>query len=388
MGRLTDAMLTTDPAQRLRLVQSWLALLFTASGAVTMNYFVEVGLAAREPVLTWTLFTLGGAVVLFAMVRSGWSHKLSDPALTLPQIVFSLGALGAAYAIAGEGRGAVFPAVMVTLMFGIFRLRAMQMAAICLLAVALLAASMAWSVARDPTVYRAEVEWGHLFMVATMMPAVAALAWRLSAMQRRLREQRQELTLALTQLGELATCDELTGLPNRRFMQEQMARHLERATRTGREFCLVLLDVDHFKSVNDRFGHAMGDTVLATLAREMISVMREADELGRWGGEEFVVLMPDSNADEAAVGVERLRRRVHSTSIVCQGDALTVTVSAGIAQSHAGESIAQTLERADQALYSAKSSGRNCAVVAGPTSVAAPPPGESPEATGTSAPRQ
>ncbi len=246
------------------------------------------------------------------MVRSGWSHKLSDPALTLPQIAFSLGALAAAYAIAGEGRGAVFPAVMVTLMFGIFRLRAMQMAAICLLAVALLAASMAWSVARDPSVYRAEVEWGHLFMVATMMPAVAALAWRLSAMQRRLHEQRQELTLALTQLGELATCDELTGLPNRRFMQEQMARHLERATRTGREFCLVLLDVDHFKSVNDRFGHAMGDTVLATLAREMKSVMRGADELGRWGGEEFVVLMPDSNADEAAVGVERLRRRVHS----------------------------------------------------------------------------
>lgn len=361
---LADRLLTTDPVQRLRLGQAGLAMLLMAAGVVAMHYFVLVGSAPAGPVWTWTVVSLGGMVIFFVLIRTGWSRRLADPSMTLPQMLYAIASGVAAYMLVGEGRGGVFPIVMVIIAFGLFQLRPREVSAVGLFAVGLFGCAMALMAWLRPAVYAPRVELGHFLMIATMMPAMSVLAARFSRLRERLRRQKADLAHAVARIQELATRDELTGLVNRRHMQELMEQEHRRCVRSGHTFCLAVLDVDHFKDVNDRHGHAGGDEVLRTLAREMQSALRMSDVLSRWGGEEFVVMLSDSRAALARGGVERLRERVLGLRFEIDGRPLAVTVSAGLAEHHAGETTAQTLERADRALYEAKAQGRNRVVLA------------------------
>ncbi|MES2127856.1 MAG: CHASE domain-containing protein [Pseudomonadota bacterium] len=160
----------------------------------------------------------------------------------------------------------------------------------------------------------------------------------------------------------LATTDFLTGLPNRREFMARLDDELARIERSVDDDAAVLmLDLDHFKTVNDRFGHAMGDAVLRHLAGLMRMNQRKIDTLGRVGGEEFAVLLPGADAAAAGAYAERLRQRVAETPLVCEdGQEIRVTVSIGIASIYASDASADAaLIRADKALYSAKEAGRN-----------------------------
>jgi diguanylate cyclase (GGDEF)-like protein len=362
--RALDALLTTDPVQRMRLSQAGLAMLLMSAGVVAMHYFVFVGIAASAPVWWWTAASLGGMLVFFCLIRAGWSRRLRDPSLTLPQMLYAISSGVVAYALVGEGRGSVFPIVMVIIAFGLFQLRPRAVSAVGFYAVALFGAAMALMAWLRPDVYQPRVELGHFLMIATMMPAMSMLASRFSSVRERLRRQKSDLAHAVARIQELATRDELTGLPNRRHMLDLMEQEHRRCVRSGHTFCLAVIDVDHFKQINDRQGHAAGDEVLRTLAREMQTVRRLSDVLSRWGGEEFVLMLSDSRAPLARGGVERLRERVAQLRFEPDLPGLQVTVSAGLAEHHAGESVAQTLARADQALYEAKAQGRNRVVVA------------------------
>ena len=361
---LADRLLTTDPVQRLRLGQAGLAMLLMAAGVVAMHYFVLVGTAPAGPVWIWTVVSLGGMVVFFVLIRTGWSRRLADPSMTLPQMLYAIASGVAAYMLVGEGRGGVFPIVMVIIAFGLFQLRPREVSAVGLFAVGLFGCAMALMAWLRPALYPPRIELGHFLMIATMMPAMSVLAARFSRVRERLRRQKADLAHAVARIQELATRDELTGLVNRRHMQELMEQEHRRCVRSGHTFCLAVLDVDHFKDVNDRHGHAGGDEVLRTLAREMLSALRMSDVLARWGGEEFVVMLSDSRAALARGGVERLRERVLGLRFEIEGRPLAVTISAGLAEHHAGETTAQTLERADRALYEAKAQGRNRVVLA------------------------
>jgi diguanylate cyclase (GGDEF)-like protein len=134
--------------------------------------------------------------------------------------------------------------------------------------------------------------------------------------------------------------------------------------RSGRGFCLALVDIDHFKRINDLHGHAVGDEALRRFSREAQSALRVSDVMARWGGEEFVLLLPDTRAPLAKAGLERLRERIAAMALPpVDDDRLTLTLSAGVTEHIAGESTAQALERADRALYEAKAQGRNRVVV-------------------------
>ena len=183
-------------------------------------------------------------------------------------------------------------------------------------------------------------------------------------MRERMRRQKMDLAQAVSRIQELATRDELTGLPNRRHMLELMEQELRRCVRSGHTFCLAVIDIDHFKRINDEHGHAVGDEVLRQLAHEMQGQLRMSDVLARWGGEEFVAMLSDSRAALARGGIERLREHVMHQHCQADGLVLAVTVSVGLAEHRAGESVAQTLERADRALYDAKAQGRNRLVMA------------------------
>jgi diguanylate cyclase (GGDEF)-like protein/PAS domain S-box-containing protein len=160
-------------------------------------------------------------------------------------------------------------------------------------------------------------------------------------------------------LRELAMHDPLTGLFNRRHVEEELRKELDRADRHGRPLALAMMDADHFKRVNDCHGHQTGDEVLRAIARRCQKILRSHDLLGRYGGEEFVIVFPETTLAEAVVVAERLRAAVAEHRITVGDIALDVTVSIGLAEWGPGQGIEKLLQRADSALYRAKQDGRN-----------------------------
>jgi diguanylate cyclase (GGDEF)-like protein len=166
---------------------------------------------------------------------------------------------------------------------------------------------------------------------------------------------------ALAEVEALATIDALTGLLNRRAFMAKLANEQARLQRhERRQTCVLMLDLDHFKQINDRSGHAAGDAVLQQFGELLSNELRKIDSAGRIGGEEFAILLPDTKPQAAFVFAERLRSLVESTAIPYAGSALGITVSIGISRLDAADAEAGVaLQRADHALYRAKHEGRN-----------------------------
>jgi diguanylate cyclase (GGDEF)-like protein len=168
-----------------------------------------------------------------------------------------------------------------------------------------------------------------------------------------------KLEQALKIINELAIRDELTGSHNRRHLIRLIENEKDRTARLGRMFCLCLLDIDLFKRINDTYGHSAGDAVLREFALTVQRQIRESDSFGRYGGEEFLLMLPETTLEEAIVLSERVRLSIQNLAFPEISTELGVTVSIGVAEFRFGESIGQSIARADEALYVAKSSGRN-----------------------------
>ncbi len=180
------------------------------------------------------------------------------------------------------------------------------------------------------------------------------------------------------QARELANKDDLTGLPNRRHFFEQTTKEIDRAHRYRKPVSLLLFDIDHFKQVNDAHGHRAGDRLLRDLAQACRRELRSSDVIGRVGGEEFAVLLPETDLDVAMEAADRLREAVESLRVVSdqddRNDGVSVTISVGVAQLQVGsfgnsETLDSVYERADRALYRAKALGRNVVVASNETPV-------------------
>lgn len=168
------------------------------------------------------------------------------------------------------------------------------------------------------------------------------------------------LSEAHRRLNRLAREDELTGLANRRAFLEQLSAGVAQSSRKGLPFAIALFDIDHFKSINDRFGHAVGDDVLREVARRFKAAVRLVDCWGRIGGEEFALLLPCTEAEDALAACERVREAIADRPVEVSGGApIAVTVSSGVAVNEPSDEVSTILARADEALYRAKGSGRN-----------------------------
>jgi diguanylate cyclase (GGDEF)-like protein len=353
-----DWLLSTDPARRIRTSMASLGLgLMTASAAV-MLYVAHAGAAPMRYVQWWAVISVGGVALLWALVRTGWSERLRDPSLTLPQMAWTITSGAVAYVIAGQARGIVPAVLAMILFFGTFGLRTPQILGIGLYALASFALAIVLSphVAGTPN---GILDTAYAAMVALVLLGCMALNLRIQRIRARMLQQRTELSRALILNRELATRDELTGLLNRRHMMELMQLEQRRAERSGRNLVVALLDIDHFKHINDNHGHATGDRALQMFSGTLRSSVRGTDVLARWGGEEFVLLISDTSTDDAADLLERVRCAVAAQSLPNTGGAICFTVSIGMAVYQRGEAIDQTLERADKALYAAKNSGRD-----------------------------
>jgi diguanylate cyclase (GGDEF)-like protein len=176
-----------------------------------------------------------------------------------------------------------------------------------------------------------------------------------------------KLEQALNVINELAIRDELTGSHNRRHLIGLIEQERERVMKGAESFCVCLLDIDFFKRINDTYGHAAGDAVLRSFAITVQKQIRDGDAFGRYGGEEFLLMLPETSLEDAMLFAERVRMGIERLAFREVSSALKVSVSIGVAQFRPGETIGQTVTRADEALYTAKSSGRNRVVNYGQT---------------------
>ncbi len=257
----------------------------------------------------------------------------------------------------GDGMLIVLPAfVLIPLTFSPVLLRGWDFPAAAALAIAGPLALVALS--KPPAVEQFGVVLSMFIAIST------SLVTNLFA----LRSQKKSFRLE-RQLRAFADIDELTQLPRRRRVFELGRRILLRAERVGQPFSVLYIDADHFKTVNDRFGHEAGDRALQLIARHIQDSMRPTDVAGRFGGEEFVVLLPSADQHDAARVAERLRKRIEEGRQL----EVTLTISVGVAQHARGEPIERVIRRADTALLDAKGSGRNRVVIAEPTRDTAAP---------------
>jgi diguanylate cyclase (GGDEF)-like protein len=363
LAALGDHLLSRDPRRRIRVTQTCVAIGVTLPALGVLLVTAALGMVPWLGVWLWVASTLAGSAVFYAAIRSGWSERLADPSLTVPQMLFAISCCACGYAIGGPVRGALLPMLMVALMFGIFSLTVRQSLQVCGFA-AVLFGTVMWQTPRwFPGTVPAAVEASHFLMLTATMPAVSLLSARLGRMRSRLERQRHELQQALGRIRYLAMRDELTGLVNRREMGQLMAQALDDARRRNAPWCLALIDLDHFKRVNDAHGHPAGDEVLRAFAQEGLQHVRGADTLARWGGEEFMLLMPACPLAHARGVAERLREALSALAIRHGDTALQVTLSAGVVEHQRGESLEALVERVDVALYRAKSQGRNRVLV-------------------------
>ena len=364
--RWADWMLTTDKRQRIRLAMSGLAALLMVCCLVVMNSVAAAGLASTFEVRVWTACSVLGLIAVYAAIRSGWSRRFKDPALTLAQILYAITCCAAAFVIAGPARGVTLPILAIILMFGIFGLTTRQMLGVLVYSLVAFGVASGVVAARDEPDYPPVVAAAYVGMVVVVLLSSTFLTTRVQSTREHLRRQKAELAQALEQIRQLATHDDLTGLLNRRAMLDRMQLEQHRSLRSGSPLLIAQLDIDHFKAVNDTHGHAAGDLVLQSFADTVRRNVRDTDVLARWGGEEFVLLLCDTPAADAVTLMERLRQAVQAMQVpVAQGgQPITVTVSIGLARHTPADPLAGTLERADQALYAAKAGGRNRVVPA------------------------
>lgn len=321
------------------------------------------------PFHAFVIYTMGFVTVstsFFIIIRLGWNLRFRDPNMTEAQILCS--AMLCTYVVSNAGtfRGIFMLAYVVGLMFAGTHLRTRQLARLAALPLVVFPI-VVLIVARQSAV---EIDWRievvNWLALCVILAFTVVLVGRLSLLQSRLKASKAELQAALAKLTDMAAHDDLTGLYNRRCMVELLEREKSRADRRGDGgFCVCLVDIDHFKQINDTYGHGNGDSVLRTFAHVAEQSVRSVDFLGRWGGEEFLMLLPDTSADLAAACAQRIKAELEKTAFDGLPPDFRITMSAGIAEYRAGGEIQDLLERADQALYRAKRAGRNRIMMAG-----------------------
>lgn len=364
LARGLDSLLGTEKAMRIRTSQLVLATVLMLACIADFFWLVMHGIANLHDVALWAGFSLGGLGLAFGLVRSGFSSRWPDPSLAFAQMLYAIACSSVAFVLAGDGRGVTLPLVTVILTFGMFGLSIRQVLFVAGYTLLLFGAAMVFVRVTSGSSVPFEVHIAYFFMLVIVVVGCSFLTWRLTTMREYMRQQKAQLVQALEKIQQIATRDELTGVANRRLMLELMGEQIQRAIRTGSVPVVALLDIDHFKRVNDTYGHAAGDCCLQTFAKVVQSSIRTNDRLARWGGEEFLILLTDTDFGLALACLERVRTQVAQAVVVVSGMNIRVTVSIGVTQYQPGDSIEKTIERADLALYAAKAQGRDRVVSA------------------------
>jgi diguanylate cyclase (GGDEF)-like protein len=362
--QLATLILGHERKQQLRISRSLTAAFVFLACIGLQIYGYWHGLMEAQYVWRLSIVILVNVVFWYALLRSGLNLRFRDPALTLPQVLSALTIITYAYSVTGRIHGSIMMLLTLVQVFGIFNMSQRDSRLAGFYSLGLMGCAMVYKTLTDPENYPYQVELAHFILIAAILPTISSLAGQLNSMRMRLQSQKNELAQALTRIQILATRDELTGLFNRRHMMEVLTQHQKRLIRSGHHrFCLALLDIDHFKRINDTHGHGVGDEVLREFAATLQRALRDTDVLARWGGEEFLLLINDTSPELANIGLERARDMLASAPLLAHMPDLRVTFSAGLTGYDDVEELSICIERADQALYRAKAEGRNRTVI-------------------------
>ncbi|RZL01414.1 MAG: GGDEF domain-containing protein [Rubrivivax sp.] len=365
VGKLVAVLFGPDRVTRSRTAAVLLCALMYGICCWAAFYVSDMGMIRPFAPRLLLITTIPMYAVLYALIRSGRTRHLRDPALMIPQNIFALLAISFAYTALGPtDRGIVLVLIALVMVFGMYTHTPKQSVQVGVAAMLLLGASMGVLAHLDPDYYPPRLELIRFELMLGTLPPLIYTAYQISTWRNKLVTQRRELKAALEQVQQLATHDSLTGLFNRRHMQERLENAVMRFDRYGERFTIVLIDLDHFKQVNDRHGHRVGDESLSAFATAALGVLRDTDTIARWGGEEFLVLMPNTSREKTLVALERLRVAMADCTLSASVPTLRITFSAGVAVHESVTALSQTVERADQALYEAKHTGRNRVMVA------------------------
>lgn len=200
-------------------------------------------------------------------------------------------------------------------------------------------------------------------MHATIKRQINELNAHRDMLEQEVRERTKELEQANKKLDLISKTDELTQLPNRREMNETIAHEVGRSQRTNKPFCFIFIDIDHFKNINDTYGHACGDEILKAVAQTIRGLLRKYDVFARYGGEEFLTLLPETDLDGAATVAERFRKKIEQMTVHYADFTIKITITLGVARFDEKLGAEHSIQMADKALYQGKESGRNRVVV-------------------------
>jgi diguanylate cyclase (GGDEF)-like protein len=380
MGATTAAELPKDEgdtkvraAQRVRkqrLGMSFISYLITFALVCICWYqhLISLGVLAHFliSVLIINLFFL-------SVFQSNLNLRAKDPSLTAAQMVLSL--LPALYVMyhldAGQARAVFMLIAIVPALYGILALNTRQFLSVGLFYIGLYGIMVAILYWQRPKVPNNTLELLQMIAMILVVGQISVIGGFINGLRSKLRKRNQELTATMAELNTalekiqyMAKRDALTGLFNRRYLFDMLSQEANRQSRASGPFSVCILDIDFFKKVNDTHGHLAGDEVLHGLAENVLESLRNIDCFGRYGGEEFLLILPQTPLDGAEVKAERVRRKVESLRFPNIAESFKVTVSIGVAEYQDGESPEETISRADQALYKAKEQGRNRVIVA------------------------
>lgn len=323
---------------------------------VVLWHEVTGGHIARPAAMLMIALCLSSTTAFYILLRCAPRFKINNWKLARAQAQFAIVFGLLLYSTLDNLGGTMLISLPVVFVFCSFSLRPRQTIRLSAFAIVALGATTAAMASLHPLrhpLFEALV----VFAITTFgIISVTIITGELSKL-------RAQLESAVATIRTLATTDELTLLANRRHMRDVLAIEQQRRAACPNDVCVALLDIDFFKTINDKYGHAGGDAVLQGFAREACAMLREADTLARWGGEEFLLLMPDTRLDEALAVLGRIATHLKALRIDAV-DQLAVTFSAGVAASRPFERFDEAINRADAAMYRAKANGRDCVLAA------------------------
>jgi len=362
-------LLGEEQGLRLRMTHVLATAAFVALIVVLEWILVRIGRVDAGAAAGLTAALVLGTVGFAVAVRSGWGGHLAEPGLAFAQLVFLIVALAIAYRIDGGLRGALLALTAPVVAAGALVLSPRRCRQVGWIAFDVLGVAIALGAWRSQTAGR-DLEPLHFVIALVVFPSLGHLAGRLSRVRIENERGREALRDAVARLEGLALRDDMTGLPNRRHVQEWVVHERARNRRSGTSLCVAIIDLDHFKRINDTLGHAIGDEVLRVFARTALVSLRDCDVVARWGGEEFLLVMPDTSLVAGRLAIERFRERLAQATTWATVPGGQVTFSAGLTAIEADQTLDDAVERADAALYDAKRSGRDRIVVAFPARAA------------------
>lgn len=341
--------------QRLRLRRFTQASLFSVLYLLVLAIFYTQSKVDRETLIEACAIVATLILGFFIVFRLGLNLRFPDPSLTVVQLLAAVFTMLFVLYRAPDSRLAFNAFFFVALMFGMLRCSGTKLAVLGLVSLAAFALVIWRRYSDNHHTEMLRIDMLQFVVIAITFPWFVFIGGRVKQLQRDL----LDVNIKLEDIEEKARRDDLTGVYNRRALMVAMDGSKQRANATGEPLCICVIDLDLFKRYNDEFDHLTGDRVLQAFAQAVRDGLRSTDVFGRYGGEEFVQILPHTALDGAMLDAERLRTRISTLDIPFARSMGPLTVSVGVAQYRPGETIVQTFARADGALYKAKQLGRN-----------------------------